>query len=314
MSTGDPAHRLLYAWAIDHAGIFTREQAMALGLTQHQFRRGVTQRNWTRYFGCWILAGSPDTEAARLWCALLRSGSWAAITGPTALRIHGLDARPGTQRQSRFGLDADAVYLTVPTGFHSRIPGVVYLREVRFPTTVKAVGNLPVVPADRAVVDTIRLLGWQRSKQVMYRALQRGWVTPTTLANATVELKGCRGNPELRRAAAAANSGSHAESERVAQRILRLAGVGTLTANFEVHDKFGLIGFIDIALVKEKVAVEIDGRAWHSDAHRFQHDRTRQNRLVNAGWTVLRFTWDDLNDRPEYVVQAVRTAAASSRW
>ena len=43
---------------------------------------------------------------------------------------------------------------------------------------------------------------------------------------------------------------------------------------------------------------EIDGRAFHSDADRFQRDRTRQNRLVGAGWTVLRFTWNDLRDRP----------------
>ena len=313
MPTGDPAHRLLYAWANDHAGTFTREQAMACGLTQHQFRRGVTQRNWTRYRGCWILAGSPDSEAARLWSALLRSGSWAAITGPTALRLHGLDAEPGPPRGSRFSLAAESVYLSVPTGFHGQIPGVVYLREVRFPKIVEAMGNLAVVPANRAVIDTIRLLGWQRSQPVMYRALQRGWVTPSDITNATIELKGCRGNRELRRAAVAANSGSHAESERLAQRILRNAGLRAFTANLEVHDQFGLIGFVDLAFSAEKVAIEVDGLAWHSDARRFQHDRTRQNRLVNARWTVLRFTWNDLKDRPDYVVQAVRTALTSSR-
>ena len=51
-----------------------------------------------------------------------------------------------------------------------------------------------------------------------------------------------------------------------------------------------------------RVAVEVDGWAWHSDVERFREDRRRQNALVLAGWTVLRFTWDDLMRRPETVV------------
>ena len=39
---------------------------------------------------------------------------------------------------------------------------------------------------------------------------------------------------------------------------------------------------------------------------RFQRDRSRQNRLVAAGWTVLRFTWRDLVERPGYVVRTIR--------
>ena len=53
------------------------------------------------------------------------------------------------------------------------------------------------------------------------------------------------------------------------------------------------------------MAVEVDGWAWHSDPARFQRDRARQNTLVRGGWTVLRFTWLDLHERPAYVVQTV---------
>ena len=31
----------------------------------------------------------------------------------------------------------------------------------------------------------------------------------------------------------------------------------------------------------------------------------RKNRLVAAGWTVLRFTWWDLTQRPDYVVASI---------
>jgi len=42
------------------------------------------------------------------------------------------------------------------------------------------------------------------------------------------------------------------------------------------------------------VVVEIDGWVAHSGKQSFVDDRRRQNRLVRAGYTVLRFTWWDL--------------------
>jgi very-short-patch-repair endonuclease len=49
---------------------------------------------------------------------------------------------------------------------------------------------------------------------------------------------------------------------------------------------------------------------------RFRTDRFKGNALVGAGWTLLRFTWHDLTNRPEYVIAqiraALRTAAATA--
>ena len=42
---------------------------------------------------------------------------------------------------------------------------------------------------------------------------------------------------------------------------------------------------IDLAFLREKVAVEVDGWAWHVDAERFRTDRRKQNALVRAGGT-----------------------------
>jgi very-short-patch-repair endonuclease len=53
----------------------------------------------------------------------------------------------------------------------------------------------------------------------------------------------------------------------------------------------------------------VDGWAWHHDAEAFRRDRQRQNVLVLAGWTVLRFTWSDLTHRPDRVIHDVRTGA-----
>ena len=64
----------------------------------------------------------------------------------------------------------------------------------------------------------------------------------------------------------------------------------------------------------ERVAIEIDGLAFHSGPEEFQRDRTRQNWLQTyAGWIILRFIWDDLTKRPRYVVRTVEAQLAKRR-
>ena len=56
----------------------------------------------------------------------------------------------------------------------------------------------------------------------------------------------------------------------------------------------------------QKVAVEVDGWAWHVDADRFRADRRKQNALVRAGRAPPRFTWHDLDGRPAAVLTEIR--------
>lgn len=55
---------------------------------------------------------------------------------------------------------------------------------------------------------------------------------------------------------------------------------------------------------------EADGRGPHGTPEAIFADRRRQNRLVNAGWTILRFTWADTL-RPDYIPWTVRQAIAA---
>lgn len=47
---------------------------------------------------------------------------------------------------------------------------------------------------------------------------------------------------------------------------------------------------VDIAVPEAKVAIESDGFAHHSSAADLERDHARQNGLVAAGWTPLRYT------------------------
>ena len=94
-------------------------------------------------------------------------------------------------------------------------------------------------------------------------------------------------------------------AERRAHRLLRQARIDGWTANLPVV-VLGRLYYIDIAFDRVKLAIEIDGRLHETDEDLFQSDRWRQNALVAAGWTVLRFTWEMLTDHPDAFVEAVR--------
>lgn len=104
--------------------------------------------------------------------------------------------------------------------------------------------------------------------------------------------------------------GARSAAERLLIEEVRAAGLTGWAANYPVRVGSLGIAVADLAFPRLKLAIEVDGRAWHTSAERFQLDRTRQNRLVNAGWLVLRFTWDDLANRPRYVIATLRATLA----
>jgi very-short-patch-repair endonuclease len=97
-------------------------------------------------------------------------------------------------------------------------------------------------------------------------------------------------------------------AERVLLRLLREAGV----TGWVVGHPFGNYQ-IDVAFPGAKVAIEIDGWAWHVDQDRFVNDRRKGNALVRAGWVVLRFTWHDLTGAPHSVILAGVTGLSGPR-
>jgi len=95
-------------------------------------------------------------------------------------------------------------------------------------------------------------------------------------------------------------------AERCAVALLRAAGI----TGWVLGHPFGAY-VIDIAFPEAKLAVEIDGWAWHMAVDRFRADRHKGNALVRARWDLLRFTWHDLTNRPGYVVAEILAALAA---
>ena len=86
--------------------------------------------------------------------------------------------------------------------------------------------------------------------------------------------------------------------ERAAARLFKNALIPTPVAQYELvlgHRTF----FVDFAWPAERLLVECDSMLAHSTPEQPQHDLSRQNELVAAGWRVVRFTYWDVMERPD---------------
>ena len=74
--------------------------------------------------------------------------------------------------------------------------------------------------------------------------------------------------------------------------------------SFQHSTRSGYI--IDFAFPEARLAVEVDGSAWHSSPRQRSRDGLRTHRLKLDGWTVVRFHADLVVRSPDVVVAALK--------
>ena len=116
---------------------------------------------------------------------------------------------------------------------------------------------------------------------------------------------GCWGSTTIRTLLLRTGDRAHSELERLAASILRQAGITGFEPNFTTRLRSGQPVEIDIAFVDRRIAIELDGYAFHSGAEAFRRDLRRSNLLMKDGWTVRRFSWDDLLRDPEGFLETI---------
>jgi very-short-patch-repair endonuclease len=272
-------------------GVITLAQARSAGLSDQAVRRRVSSGQWRRCSpGIFFVDDRPFTDAARIRASVWGYGPRAAATGLSAAWWLGV-----TQFAPK------VVEVTMPKCCHGRSrPGSRLRRRDLTATDVIESNGLRVTSLPLTVLEAaVRRGGGAR---LMDSALQRH-VDLRQLWQTHLQNKGRHGSPAARRLLHAADGGARSEAERILLDLVGRAGLVGWTANYR------LLGYVvDVAFPRCKVAIEVDGLAFHSDADAFQKDRTRQNAITLAGWHVLRFTWLDIVEYPERVVAEIRRA------
>lgn len=62
----------------------------------------------------------------------------------------------------------------------------------------------------------------------------------------------------------------------------------------------------DLVDTRLRIILEADSFEWHGDRSALRRDARRYNLLVVDGWTVLRFSWEDVMHDPAYVLEVLQ--------
>ncbi|KIQ11753.1 type IV toxin-antitoxin system AbiEi family antitoxin domain-containing protein [Rhodococcus sp. MEB064] len=278
-----------------HDGVISRTQALDLGLSSTALERRVSMGRWTRMAtGIYMPAGQPISQKAMVRIAVLRCGRGALACGPTAAWWLGLLERPPTH-----------TWVTIPRERRYRDRSVTVRRRDVPAADVAVVRELRVTGVALTVLETTVILEEARpgdGTQFLDRALQTS-TSLDRLQSAHDRNPGRVGRPRAAAMLVHAASGGESEAERIFLRLLRAARVTGWACAVR---SCGYV--IDVAFVDRRVAIEIDGWAYHRTSERMAHDAVRQNATVNDGWTVLRFTYHRLIREPDAVIAEVRRA------
>ena len=271
-------------------GVVARTQLLAIGLTRHQIGTLLSQGHLIRHRvgGVYRSAAAPSTPSAEAWSAVL--GTRAVLAFQSAA-----DAWQDP-------VAGDGKLHVIPAGRRRiRMPAGVRVHRVALTDAdVTERYGLPITTRKRTIIDCCGALRYPAARTLFDRSLQQNIIGSGDILRRLKDESGRHGNVQLRRLLDEALLGDSA-AERLLHELLRAAGITGWRPGYRIA------GYLaDVAFPEARLAIEVDGWAYHVDPARFQADRTKQNAILAAGWSVLRYTWADLVDRPAQVVAEIR--------
>lgn len=145
--------------------------------------------------------------------------------------------------------------------------------------------------------------------RLIQRFLRERLMTPADLTATLPAFAASPGQDARRRIVRVHLDNPWSGGEKELQDLLRKHRVRGWVANHELEIA-GKTYYPDLYIEDIPLVVEFDGYGVHSQADVFETDRIRQNALVRAGITVLRYTWKRLQDDPDAVVAEIKAAIA----
>jgi hypothetical protein len=292
--------------AADQHGLVTWEQALGAGVHRRSIEDHVARHRWQRvHEGAYRIAGAPRTWRQDLLAGCLAIGGRVAVSHRAAATAAGV-----------LPTAFDGVELTVVYARNPAPRGVIVHRLADLTERwIEMRDGIPCTTVARTLVDLGAVVPLGVVARALDRAVGRKLVTLGEVRRAldTVARKGRRGVGVMRTLLDERGVGTDPAGvfEARMAALLRAHGLPPADAEHEVRDERGLfLGRVDFAYPALALAIEVDGYESHVTLDAFRHDRARQNDLVEAGWTVLRFVWRDVDRmHPSVASRIARTHA-----
>lgn len=155
----------------------------------------------------------------------------------------------------------------------------------------------------RTVIDCAKDLPFDEALAVADSALRHRDITKEQLVEAAAALR-ARHARRARRVAEYADRRAKNPFESVLRAIAIETGLDVVAQ--PAVDVGGTILHPDVVDFGRGIATEADSWTWHASKEAHERDCWRYNALVVAGWTVLRFTWQQVMLSPAYVASVLR--------
>lgn len=258
--------------------LVSREEALSGGLSKFALHRRVKTGKWQEIFPA-IYLPSPQTPShdQRLLAACEWSGG--VISHRAAAARYGL-------------MSTSVVELTTTRYVRSQCDVVVHRVNSLDERELTKIGVIPITTPTCTLID----LGAVENRTALRGAVYEALKDPA---------RGRRGMAELR---AVLKEGTDSYLERLLKPILKRSTLPPAAVQYRVDLPDHRYYLIDFAYPKERIAVEADGWAFHSDPRAFENDRRKWRELAALGWTVLCFTYDDIKSRPVEILATIAAA------
>jgi hypothetical protein len=250
--------------------------------------------------GLYAWAGLPETPALKLETARLRLPASAAFSGKTAAWLHGLDVAP-----------ADPIEAILPgQGEGWERSGVRVRRVALDDCEVVARRGFRITSLVRTLSDLSRKLDLVEAVVIADMALHAGLINQAELSRWVDRRAGRKGVGAVRRVLKFVDVAAESPMESRLRMLLVLDGLPRPEVQVTVRDATGsIVGRPDLYYRDQRLGIEYDG-----ETHRASlvEDNRRQNRLLLAKVSLLRFTAADVLRQPKSVVTQVRNALAQT--
>ncbi len=296
----DARYRSIAALAAEQHSVVSLPQLALAGVSQplrsKWVAQGLLERLGPKSFA---IGGSAPTWLRSLTAGWLDLDGLGQIAGRSAARLMGLD-----------GFGGDDVELLVPRVHRKRSTSGL-LRSTSEPIEardVQRIHGLPVVRAERLILDA-PIFRFRRAEveNAIDSAIRLRLVSEQRLRTRVVadHRSGVNGSRML--LDALIDSGGESRLERWFLRICREARLPRPMLQKVYRSGGRTIARVD-AEFPGGLVVEVAGHGTHATRRQRQRDAERQTELTLRGRRVLTFTYEDVRDRPAWVVERLRIA------
>lgn len=293
-----PGDLAVAAIATGQEGLITTPQLLFVGLRPGaiRYRRELGRLNVV-HRGVFLVGHGRVTPVGRMAAAVLACGPTAVISHRSAAALWDLLQRP----------DREPIHISSAAHLRQR-PGLVVHRHKSLTSAeTRRRERLPLTSPTMTLLDLAETEPMQVVQRALNEARVRSLVDRQAFARLARQTNGRSGwGPllEIFRDEGAPDF-SRSKAETVLWDLIRSAGLPLPRRNVSVH------GYeLDFYWPDARLNAETDGRAAHDTGMRFETDRDRDAHLVSLGIRVMRFTWKQLTERPDLVVDLLSAALA----